>query len=150
MRGATISLGLQAIDNPQSLMSWQVFFDALRVVAGQRLLVVDTCQAKGIAGRFDPNALIKRSASSQFALMLASGENEESQEYDPAGHGLFTFALLTSLQDAQTQNLNRLSLRDWFAGSARVVQRFRDRSIGPQTPQLLAPLVLEQTTLLSR
>jgi WD40 repeat protein len=142
--------GLQAIDNPRSLMSWQVFFDALRVVAGQRLLVVDTCQAKGIAGRFDPNALIKRSASSQFALMLASGENEESQEYDPAGHGLFTFALLSSLQDAQTQNLARLSLRDWFSGSAKVVQRFRDRSIGPQTPQLLAPLALEQTTLLSR
>ena len=147
---ATDLNGLQAIDNPRSLLSWQVFFDALRVVAGQRLLVVDTCQAKGIAGRFDPDALIKRSASSQFALMLASGENEESQEYDPAGHGLFTFALLTSLQDAQTQNLTRLSLRDWFAGSAKVVQRFRDRSIGPQTPQLLAPLVLEQTTLLSR
>lgn len=142
--------GLQATDNPRSLLSWQVFFDALRVVSGQRVLVVDTCQAKGIAGRFDPNALIKRSASSQFALMLASGENEESQEYDPAGHGLFTFGLLTSLQDAQTQNLPRLSLRDWFTSSAKVVQRFRDRSIGPQTPQLLAPSVLEQTSLLSR
>ncbi|MBS7807639.1 caspase family protein [Variovorax sp. PCZ-1] len=142
--------GLQASNNPSSLLSWQVFFDALRVVAGQRVLVVDTCQAKGIAGRFDPNALIKRSASSQFALMLASGENEESQEYDPAGHGLFTFGLLTSMQEAQTQNLARLNLRDWFAASARVVQRFRDRSIGPQTPQLLAPSVLEQTALLSR
>jgi WD40 repeat protein len=142
--------GLQAVERPQSLMSWQVFFDALRVVAGQRIMVVDTCQAKGIAGRLDPFALIKRSASSQFALMLASGENEESQEYDPAGHGLFTFGLLSSLQEAQTQNLPRLSLRDWFTNSARVVQRFRDRSIGPQTPQLLAPPILEQTALLTR
>jgi uncharacterized caspase-like protein len=142
--------GLQATENPRSLLSWHIFFDALRVVAGQRILVVDTCQAKGIAGRFDPNALIKRSASSQFALMLASGENEESQEYDPAGHGLFTFGLLSSLQEAQTQNMARLSLRDWFSSSARVVQRFRDRSIGPQTPQLLAPPVLEQTALLAR
>jgi Caspase domain len=142
--------GLQVVANPQSLLSWQVFFDALRVVAGQRILMVDTCYAKGIAGRFDPNALIKRSASSQFALMLASGENEASQEYDPAGHGLFTYGLLSSLQEAQTQKTERFVLRDWFAGSARVVQRFRDRSIGPQTPQLMAPQVLEQAVMLRR
>jgi hypothetical protein len=141
--------GLQAVDQPQSLLSWQVFFDALRQVAGQRIMVVDTCQAKGIAGRFDPNSLIKRSASSQFALMLASGENEESQEYDPAGHGLFTFGLLTSLQEAQKKQNQALNLKDWFTASAQLVQRFRDRSIGPQTPQLLAPPVLEQANLLA-
>jgi WD40 repeat protein len=142
--------GLSAIDQPQTLLSWQVFFDALRVVAGQRILVVDTCQAKGIAGRFDPNALIKRSASSQFALMLASGENEESQEYDPGGHGLFTYGLLSSLSEAQKSGNASFSLRDWFSSTAKVVQRFRDRSIGPQTPQLLAPAVLEQAVLLAR
>jgi WD40 repeat protein len=141
--------GLQAVEQAQSLLSWQVFFDAFRQVAGQRIMVVDTCQAKGIAGRFDPNALIKRSASSQFALMLASGENEESQEYDPAGHGLFTFGLLTSLQEAQKKQSQALNLKDWFSASAQLVQRFRDRSIGPQTPQLLAPIVLEQATLLT-
>lgn len=141
--------GLQAIDSPQTLLSWQVFFDALRVVAGQRILVVDTCQAKGIAGRFDPNALIKRSASSQFALMLASGENEESQEYDPAGHGLFTYGLLSSLKEAQEQKTQRFSLREWFLSSARIVQKYRDRTLGPQTPQLLAPPVLEQALMLA-
>jgi WD40 repeat protein len=142
--------GLSAVDQPKTLLSWQVFFDALRVVAGQRILVVDTCQAKGIAGRFDPNALIKRSASSQFALMLASGENEESQEYDPGGHGLFTYGLLSSLSEAQKSANASFSLRDWFASTAKVVQRFRDRSIGPQTPQLLAPPVLEQAVLLAK
>ncbi len=142
--------GLNASDSPQTLLSWQVFFDALRVVAGQRILVVDTCQAKGIAGRFDPNALIKRSASSQFALMLASGENEESQEYDPAGHGLFTYGLLSSLKEAQAQKTERFNLRDWFTQSARVVQKYRDRTLGPQTPQLVALPVLEQALFLNR
>jgi WD40 repeat protein len=140
--------GLQAVDSPQTLLSWQVFFDAFRVVAGQRILVVDTCQAKGINGRFDPNALIKRSASSQFALMLASGENEESQEYDPAGHGLFTYGLLSSLKEAQTQKAQQFSLKEWFLSSARIVQKYRDRSLGPQTPQLLAPPVLEDALML--
>ena len=140
--------GTVAVDNPQTLLSWQVFFDALRVVAGRRVLIVDTCQAKGIAGKIDPNALIKRSASSMFALMLASADNEESQEYDPAGHGLFTFGLLSALREAQSQKTGGLNLRDWFTGSARVVQRFRDRSIGPQTPQLLSPAALEQTAFL--
>ncbi len=142
--------GLRAAESPLSLLSWQVFFDALRVVAGQRILVVDTCQAKGIAGRFDPNALIKRSASSQFALMLASGENEESQEYDPAGHGLFTYGLLASWKEAQAQKTDGFSLRDWFTQSARVVQKYRDRSLGAQTPQLVALPVLEQAVMLNK
>lgn len=136
--------GVQAAENPGSLLSWQVFFDVLRMVAGRRVLVVDTCQAQGIEGRFDPHALIKRSASSQFALMLASGPQEESQEYDPAGHGLFTYGLLSSLKAAQTR-AGGLNLQDWFAGSARVVQQYRDRSIGPQTPQFLAPAALQTT-----
>ena len=142
--------GFRASASPQSLLSWQVFFDALRVVAGQRILVVDTCQAKGIAGRIDSNALIKRSASSQFALMLASGENEESQEYDPAGHGLFTYGLLASWKDAQTKKADMFNLREWFTQSARVVQKYRDRSLGAQTPQLVALPVLEQVVMLNR
>ena len=142
--------GLLAADNAKSLLSWQVFFDVLRVVAGRRLMVVDTCQARGIEGRFDASALIKRSASSQFALMVASGAEEESQEYDPAGHGLFTYGLLSSLSAAQTQTAGPWRLRDWFAGTARVVEKFRDRSIGPQTPQFLAPPVLQDTVILRR
>lgn len=135
--------GVQAAENPGSLLSWQVFFDVLRTVAGRRVLVVDTCQARGIEGRFDPHALIKRSASSQFALMLASGPQEESQEYDPAGHGLFTYGLLSSLATAQSRGNGSLNLHDWFSGSARVVQQYRDRTIGPQTPQFLAPAALQ-------
>ena len=140
--------GLLAVDEPKSLLSWQVFFDVLRVVAGRRVMVVDTCQARGIEGRFDPNALIKRSASSQFALMLASASDEESQEYDVAGHGLFTYGLLASLSAAQSRPAGPWRLSDWFAGTARVVEKFRDRSIGPQTPQFLAPAVLRDTVIL--
>lgn len=146
--------GLLAIDNPQTLLSWQAFFDVLRVVAGRRLMVVDTCQARSIEGRFDPNALIKRSASSQFALMVASGADEESQEYDPAGHGLFTYGLLSSLSAAQAQPAMPASgpwrLRDWFADTARVVKKYRDLSIGPQTPQFLAPEVLQDAVIIRR
>lgn len=146
--------GLLAADDPQTLLSWQVFFDVLRVVAGRRLMVVDTCQARGIEGRFDPNALIKRSASSQFALMVASGADEESQEYDPVGHGLFTYGLLSSLSAAQAQPRTQASgpwqLRDWFAETARVVNTYRDLSIGPQTPQFLAPAVLQDTVIIGR
>jgi hypothetical protein len=137
----------QAADAPQKLVSWQVFFDALRVVAGQRILVVDTCQAERIAGRFDTNALIKRSVSSQFALMLASGEDEASQEYDLAGHGLFTYGLLSAWKEARLQNSEHFSLRDWFTQTAQVVQKYRDRRIGPQTPLLMALPVLEQVQM---
>ena len=82
--------------------------------------------------------------------MLASGENEESQEYDPAGHGLFTYGLLSSLKEAQAQKTERFNLRDWFTQSARVVQKYRDRTLGPQTPQLVALPVLEQALFLNR
>ena len=36
-----------------SLIPWTVFFDALRDSAGRRVLIVDTCQARSIEGKFE-------------------------------------------------------------------------------------------------
>lgn len=135
------------VGNASSLLSWQVFFDALRATAGRRVMVVDTCHAKGITGRIEPTALIKRSASSNFALLLASGENERSQEYRPGGHGLFTYSLLASLREAGLRPNEPLTLDTWFSQALPVVKKLRDPRGGPQTPQLLAPPALRGTVL---
>lgn len=140
--------GMKAVNDPKSLLSWEVFFDVMRVVAGKRILVVDTCQARGIEGQIDTYALIKRSASSQFAFMLASAANEESQEYAAAGHGLFTYGLLSTLEAAKTRSNDPLRLGEWFSETAALVQRYRDRSIGPQNPQFVAPPALQQAVVL--
>jgi WD40 repeat protein len=134
---------------PTTLIPWEAFFDALRGAAGRRVLIVDTCRAKGIAGRFDPASLIKRSASSLFALLVASGEKEESQEYDPGGHGLFTYALLAALSERSDADRDgRVTLAEWFGAARPVVEKLRDRTIGPQTPHLSAPPPLDRLVVL--
>jgi uncharacterized caspase-like protein len=134
---------------PTTLIPWDVFFDALRGAAGRRVLIVDTCRAQGIAGRFDPASLIKRSASSLFALVVASGEKEESQEYDPGGHGLFTYALLAALSERSDADRDgRVTLTEWFGAARPLIERLRDRTIGPQTPHLIAPAPLDRLVVL--
>jgi hypothetical protein len=124
-----------------SLVSWHEVSEALREVAGRRLLIVDTCQARGIAGRFQDYSLLKRSASSRLAFILASKGDEESQEYAAGRHGLFTYGLLGALAPGVT-------VADWFAGAARTVDELRDRRIGPQTPQFIAPAALSALRLI--
>jgi WD40 repeat protein len=131
-----------------SLISWTTFFDALRSAAGRRLLIVDTCQAKNIDGTFDAHALAKRSAASQFSLMVAARGEEESQEYAPAQHGLFTYAILSGLKgaaDADGDGIVRLHELAEYATAT--VAHLRDPLLGPQTPQLLAPSYLRDTSL---
>jgi WD40 repeat protein len=131
-----------------SLIGWRAFVDALRGAAGRRLLVVDTCRARGIEGRLDLHSLAKRSASSRFALLVASQAGEDSQEYPPAGHGLFTHALLEGLRGASDADGDgRLTLQEVFDYVVPLVERLRARGVGPQTPQLLAPAPLSATTL---
>ena len=134
--------------NVPSLIGWHTFFDALRGAAGRRLLVVDTCRARGIEGRLDLHTLSKRSASSRFALLVASKASEDSQEYPPTRHGLFTHALLEGLGGASDADGDgRVTLQEVFAYVVPTVERLHDRSIGPQTPQLLAPEPLPATAL---
>jgi hypothetical protein len=125
-----------------SLVSWQDVSEALRNTAGRRLLVVDTCQARQISGHFMDSPLLKRSASSRMAFILASKGDEESQEYEQGKHGLFTFGLLEGLAPG-------ITVADWFASAARTVDQLRDRRIGPQTPQLIAPESLASFRLMS-
>lgn len=132
----------------ESLVSWSIFFDALRNAAGRRVLIVDTCQAKNIEGRFEAHSLMKRSASSLFSLVVAAKGDEESQEYAPARHGLFTYALLNAMDIKSDANRDGLvSLREMFDGATPTVETLRDKSIGPQTPQFVAPKALEETAL---
>jgi hypothetical protein len=131
-----------------SLIRWSVFFDALRRTAGRRVLVVDTCHALGAAGRPDLQSLGKRSAAARFSLVLASRQDEESQEYPPARHGLFTHSLLAGLDGAaDADGDGAITLAEAFRFAAPMVERLRDREIGPQTPQLLAPEPLGSTVL---
>jgi WD40 repeat protein len=133
-----------------SLVSWESFFEALRSTAGKRLLVVDTCQAKNIAGTLDVHSLAKRSASASFALLAASKGEEESQEYPPGQHGLFTYALLEGLSGKGDGNGDgRITLKEAFEFAVSFVKANRPDPTNPQTPQLIAPAMLGQMSLAS-
>lgn len=131
-----------------SLVPWTVFFEALRNAAGRRVLIVDTCQARGIEGRFEAYSLMKRSASSRFSLIVAAKADEESQEYEPAQHGLFTYALLQALgPHSDTNGDGRISVRELFDAAGPIVEQLHDRATGPQTPQIVLPRALEHVAL---
>jgi len=142
-RGATGSSA-----NLSSLISWEVFFDAIRSVPGKRLLVVDTCQAKNIAGTFDIHSLTKRSATSSYALLAASQGNEESQEYPQGKQGLFTYALLKGLSgDGDGNGDGMVVLSELYDFISKFVERNRNKKMGRQTPQLTAPKELKGMVL---
>jgi WD40 repeat protein len=136
-------VAVQRGETGDSLVSWQVFFDALRGAAGKRVLIVDTCHAGRAEGSFDAHSLLKRSASSLFPLIVASKGEEQSQEYEPGKHGLFSYALMNSLVPAaDTDGDSRVSLQEAFNYATRIVEDLRSKSAGAQTPQLLVPPIL--------
>ena len=143
---------LQALERgrtPPSLLPWTAFFDALRATAGRRLLIVDTCQARNIEGHFEAHSLMKRSAASLFSLVVAAKGDEESQEYPPGKHGLFTYSLLQALAPPSDSNGDGVvSLTELFEAARPVVERLRDKRTGAQTPQLVAPAELAEMPLL--
>jgi WD40 repeat protein len=133
-----------------TLVSWTAFFDALRGAAGRRILIVDTCHAGRAEGSFDAHSLLKRSASSQFPLIVASKGEEQSQEYAPAKHGLFTYALMNALApEADADGDLLVSLQEAFQYAVPIVEELRDRSAGAQTPQILVPEALGDLALMS-
>jgi WD40 repeat protein len=132
-----------------SLMPWTTFFDALRGAAGRRLLIVDTCQASNIEGRFEAHSLMKRSAASLFSLIVASKGDESSQEYAAGKHGLFTYALINALVPESDSNGDGLvSLSEVFKAAQPVVDRLHNKSVGPQTPQLISPPLVGELPLM--
>ncbi len=133
----------------ESMVPWNVFFDSLRQTSGYRMLIVDTCHAQDIEGRFDAHSLMKRSAASLFPLMVAARGDEQSQEYAQEQHGLFTYALLQALAAApDTDADGTVSLQEVFARLAPEVDRLHVREAGSQTPQLVAPPPLERMPVL--
>jgi uncharacterized caspase-like protein len=136
-------IAVQRGDTGASLVSWQAFFDALRGAAGRRILIVDTCHAGSAEGSFDSHSLLKRSASSMFPIVVASKGEETSQEYPPAGHGLFTYALMNALVPAADVDGDHVvSLQEAFNFARPIVEDLRSRSAGSQTPQILVPPIL--------
>jgi len=132
-----------------SLIEGNEFFDALRQTAGRRILIVDTCHARQIEAPLDTHSLRKRSAASNFAFMVAAKGNEFSQEYEPGGHGLFTFALLKSFkQEADKNGDGVVSLSEAFESLAPMVEKLRAKQY-QQTPQLMAPEVLMRQPLIT-
>ena len=123
-----------------SLISWETFFEVIRSTAGRRLFVVDTCQARNVAGNLDVHSLAKRSASASFALMAASAGDEESQEYPAGRHGVFTYALLQGLSGkGDGDGDGRVTLNELFRFAVGFVKANRALPDLPQTPQLTAP-----------
>jgi WD40 repeat protein len=138
------------LDEVPSLIHGSVFFDALRRAAGRRVLVVDTCHARGIESRLDVHSLVKRSASSILSLVVAAKANEKSQEYAPGRHGLFTYAWLEALRgDADRNGDGLVTLVEAFDRALPIVDKHRHPQL-PQTPQLHAPWPLDRTVLVRR
>lgn len=135
-----------------SLLGWPEIFDALRQAAGRRVLVVDTCEARNVAaeGGLQAHTLRKRSAAASFALMLAAQGNEQSQELNERGHGVFTYGVLQALGgEAKADAAGRITLANAFDYAQQVVADQRPIRNLPQTPQLLAPLRLGELPLAS-
>ncbi|MGH8615999.1 MAG: caspase family protein [Gammaproteobacteria bacterium] len=133
-----------------SLIGWETLFEALRNTAGRRLLIVDSCKAKSIEGRFDAQWLKKRSASARFGLMVSSKGTENSLEGGQFGdgHGIFTYALLQGLKTACDGNCRgTITLRQLFDFIGLVVEDLRTPEAGQQTPQLSASDELQDMVL---
>jgi WD40 repeat protein len=143
-------IAVQRGETGASLVSWQAFFDALRGAAGRRILIVDSCHAGRAQGTFDSHSLLKRSASSMFPLVVASKGDETSQEYAPARHGLFTYALMNAfVAAADTNGDHVVSLQEAFKFAIPIVEKLRSRDAGAQTPQMLVPPILGNVGLLA-
>ncbi len=130
-----------------SLIGWREIFDVFRNVSGRRILIVDTCHAKNMEGTFDSFSLAKRSSSSRFALVVASKGEEESQEYRPGQHGLFTYSLLQGLGPSGDANGDGVvTLTEAFSSAVPLVEKLRMKKKS-QTPQLIAPAPVSETVL---
>ncbi len=122
-----------------ALLSWKELHSSLSKVLGKRLLILDTCHAGGARGTFSPRSLSYKSASSSYAILAASGEGEYSQELDDKKHGLFTYALLNSLNAEADINRDEIvELEEVFLKTKELTAQFTDGLPNSQTPLLLA------------
>lgn len=162
-KAADIISALDGGSQVSSLLSSTELVDAMRRVAGRRVVVIDSCYSGAADGRSsNPYALVKRSAAAQFAVLSAARGDEESIEYfDPrTKHGAFTLALLDGLEGAADADKDgTVTLEEAFAfvgprvavNTERVNKqarkadpRHRDLT---QTPVLFAQPALRSTAL---
>ncbi|MEP6482654.1 MAG: caspase family protein, partial [Rhodoglobus sp.] len=136
----------------RSLLSGTELTDALRKLAGRRILLIDTCHAGAARRSSNPYALARRSASAQVALLSAARGNELSYEYfDPTvRHGAFTYALLSSLDGLDAASEERqLTLEQMHRYVTVQVKRNTERvtTNATQTPVLYATSALRKSVL---
>jgi uncharacterized caspase-like protein len=82
---------------------WQKIQHSLAQAAGLRLLVVDTCYAKGA---FNPTLVNNASAARIAVFSATENANYVAEEQAGLGHGVFTYSLLQGLQ-------GRADSKDW-------------------------------------
>ncbi|KQY85963.1 hypothetical protein ASD35_20220 [Pelomonas sp. Root1444] len=166
VRALEAVIGVQrpgAAPNLNSLLSATELSDALRRLAGRRLLIIDTCHAGAVGFSGNPYAINKRSASASFATLSAATGTELSYEHaDPKiAHGGFTYALLRALRGelGPQPSTHAMTLQTAFEQLLPEVKRNMDainaeeRRRKPvhvdfkQTPNLVASPVLRETAL---
>lgn len=135
-----------------SALSGSDLTSALARLPGRRILILDTCHA-GAQGSTNPYALIKRSASADLALVLASHGDELAFDSLTRHNSVFTGALIDVLARHETAISGTLTLRQAFDATLAQVQaevqeiRRHGNPTARQTPMLSASTVLGQTAL---
>ena len=152
--GARLDAGSAA-----TLISGTELTDVLRRVPGRRILILDTCHSGAAGNGTDPQVLIKRSASAQWAVVSAASGDEESWESQSVKHGVFTYQLGQALQGKLSSNgqvpQTLKAIFDEVAPRVSAeVRQMRDKETDPQrksrlrqTPVLTAIPALAQTVL---
>jgi uncharacterized caspase-like protein len=79
-----------------TVLKWNQLLEPLKLAAGRRILLLDTCQA---GNAFNPR-LVKDAADEQIAILTATDGPYSAQEITGLGHGVFTYALLQGLKGA--------------------------------------------------
>jgi Tol biopolymer transport system component len=152
-----------------SFVSATELTDALRPMAGRRILILDACfsGASGIGS--NPNTLIKRSASAQVAVMSSATGAQEGlflkpglpEEFREPGmragnraYSVFADALAGTLWTTPRQQ--ELSLDQWFDETKKATQdriARLSKKVGTkyeQTPVMTAIPILRETVIIGR
>jgi WD40 repeat protein len=110
-----------------SVVSWAVLQQGVGKALGRRLLFVDTCHA---ANAYNYQ-LVKNAYDDNIAVFSAVDRDNEAQERDTLGHGVFTHVILRGLQGeaAQKREVRLLGFADFVD---RVVRELTNESQQPE------------------
>jgi len=116
-------------------------FVAVMDQPARTLLFTDTCHAEGISGKktrgIDSDEQVKFFQDTGAIILTSSRGDEESQESDKWGHGLFTYAILEGLRGAADVYKERpITMKELDAYISETVPRL---SGGTQHPITFVP-----------